>query len=87
MNSILTIVQKVYHIKNLGDLVEIIKVPKKISDHPIIIFQKELPFKRLNDSLIINIINKEIEEKNIQELQKTLLNKNLSYSHSYKTQS
>ena len=30
MNSGLTIVQKVYHIKNLGNLVKIIKVSKKI---------------------------------------------------------
>ena len=33
----------------------------------------------MNDSLTINIIDKEIAEKNIQELQKTLLNKNSSY--------
>ena len=53
MNSGLTIVENVYHIKNLGELVKTIKVPKKISAHQIIIFQKVLSFKRLNNFVII----------------------------------
>jgi len=64
MNSGLIIIENVYHIKNIGELVEKIKVPKKISDHPMLIFQRELPFKKVDETFTKNIINKGIVDKN-----------------------
>ena len=33
----------VYHFKNMGKIIQTIEIPKKISDHPILIFQTEIP--------------------------------------------
>ena len=64
MNSGLIIIENAYHIKNIGELVEKIKVQKKISDHPMLIFQRELPFKKVDETFTKNIINKGIVDKN-----------------------
>ena len=79
MNSGLIIIENVYQIKNIGELVEKIKVPKKISGHPILIFQRELPFKKADETCAKNVINEEIADKNLQELKKILIDINLSY--------
>ena len=35
--------QGVYHFKNMGKIIQIIEIPKKISDHPLLILQTEIP--------------------------------------------
>ena len=46
MNTGLPKIEKVYHIKNTGKLIETKKVPNSLSDHPILIFQIETPIKK-----------------------------------------
>ena len=44
-HSGLKITSNVYHIKNIGELVEKIDVIKKISDHPILVYKKKISFR------------------------------------------
>ena len=73
MQSGLKITNNVYHIKNIGELSEKIEVIKKISDHPILIFKKQLPFLKSNESKTIKVFDKTILENNLSELQKSLI--------------
>ena len=43
MPTQLTKIEKVYHVKNMGELKEKIVVPNLVSDHKILIFSKEIP--------------------------------------------
>ena len=52
----ITKIEKVYHIKNMGELKEKIVVPNLASDHKIFIFSKEIPIQ----------LNKEYKEILIQ---------------------
>ena len=78
MQSGLKIINNVYHIKNIGELTEKIEVIKKISDHPILIFKKQLPFLKSNESKKIKTFDKTILENNLSELKNHLLKKNTS---------
>lgn len=71
MNTGLPKIEKVYHIKNTGKLIETKKVPNSLSDHPILIFQIETPIKKKNDTYQITILNKNTIKENIIELNKT----------------
>ena len=48
---------KVYYIKNVGTQKTKIEVIKKISDHPIIIYEKNIPFEKSPDKKIINTLD------------------------------
>ena len=71
MNTGLPKIEKVYHIKNTGKLIETKKVPNSLSDHPILIFQIETPIKKKKDTYQITILNKNTIKENIIELNKT----------------
>ena len=71
MNTGLPKIEKVYHIKNTGKLIETKKVPNSLSDHPILIFKIETPIKKKNDAYQITILNKNTIKENIIELNKT----------------
>ena len=47
MKTCFKTLSNVYHIKNIGNEIENIQVIKKISDHPMIIFEKKIPIKRI----------------------------------------
>ena len=72
MKTDLPKLEKVYHIKNIGKLMETKKVPISLSDHPILIFQIETPIKRKKDICQIMILNKNICNENIVELNKSI---------------
>ena len=66
---------KVYHIKNMGIQKTKIEVIKKISDHPIIIYEKNIPFEKSPDKKIINTLDNNKIKINNDELKKALLSK------------
>ena len=39
---------KIYHVQNIGEITKTIDIPKKISDHPILIFQREMKIQIIN---------------------------------------
>ena len=87
LNSGLKIESNVYHIQNLGEQIDKINVIKKISDHPILIFKKLLPFSRIPDIKIIKTLNKFILKENQDELEKAIKNQitpNLQNPHTQK---
>jgi len=49
MSSNLPIIERIYHIKNLGTHKETIRVPNKISDLPILIFSTTVPIPLKNE--------------------------------------
>ena len=73
MNSGLEIKSNVYHIKNIGEFLEEIKTIKKISDHPILIFKKVIPFKRIENIKTITRFNESILKINYEEIKKQLM--------------
>ena len=80
MISGLTKVEKVYHIENIGNLSEKIKTIKKISDHPILIFKKNIPFKRKPGIISLNTYNYNIIEKNMQQIREITTNPNEEFT-------
>ena len=71
MNSGCDILEKVYHIKNLGKLIESKKLPNIISDHPILLFELEINIPTKNEYYKITILDKNITNENDIELAKT----------------
>ena len=77
----------VYHKQNLGEQIDKINVIKKISNQPILIFKKLLPFSRIPDIKIIKTLNKFILKANKDELEKAIKNQitsNLQNPHTQK---
>ena len=72
-HSGLKITSNVYHIKNIGELVEKIDVIKKISDHPILVYKKKIPFAKNSKAKKIKIFDKIILKSNRNELEKSIL--------------
>ena len=68
MISELTRIENVYRIKNIGKLSEKIKTIKKISDHPILIFKKDIPFKRKSEIITLNTYNYNIIKNNMEQI-------------------
>ena len=73
------ITSNVYHIKNLGNEIEKIQIIKKISDHPMVIFEKTLPFKRIEGTKTINTFNYESIRKNMYEIKKIIISEDINY--------
>ena len=58
---------RIYHIFNLGEIIDTIHVDHKISDHPILIFRKRINIPLKDNSEYKTIIdNKRTEENNIK---------------------
>ena len=70
-HSGLKITSNVYHTKNIGELVEKIDIIKKISDHPILVYKKNIPFAKNSKAKKIKIFDKIILESNRNELVKS----------------
>lgn len=72
MSTNLPIIERIYHTKNLGIHKETIRVPNKISDHPIIIFNTTLPIPLKKEIKAITIIDQAITTRNHSEIYKLI---------------
>ena len=68
MPTQLTKIEKVYHVKNIGELKEKIVVPNLVSDHKILIFSKEIPIPLNKEYKEIIIQDRNIINNNNQQL-------------------
>ena len=68
MNSGLEKIANVYHIINVGKYIERIEQPRSISDHPMLIFTKELHIKKKNTKETITVLDKTIIKENYEKL-------------------
>ena len=68
MNSNLTKIENVYHLKNIGVFQEKIIVPNIISDHQILIFTKEIPIPLNPEYEDIIIQDKNTIQRNLEQL-------------------
>ena len=71
------ITSNVYHIKNVGNEIEKIQIIKKISEYPMVIFEKTLPFKRIERTKTINTFNYESIGKNMDEIKKIITSEDI----------
>ena len=64
MSSNLPIIERIYYIKNVITHKETIRVPNKISDHPILIFSTTIPIPLKNEIKTITIIDQTLTTHN-----------------------
>ena len=67
---------KVYHVQNIGEITQAINIPKKISDHPILIFQKEMNIPVINTIEEHTTLDNKIIESNNEALIQIINNNN-----------
>ena len=78
MPTSLTKIEKVYHIKDLGELKEKIIVPNLVSDHKILIFTKEIPIPLNQEYKEIYIQDRTIINNNNQQLKQIATQPNIT---------
>ena len=78
-NTGFSIDSKVYHIKNMGKRLLNINIPKIISDHPMIIYQMNIPIPFNEQHEIIKIFDKKILSQNNEEIKKIIITQNYNY--------
>lgn len=76
MNTGFTIESNIYHIKNMGKRINKINLPKIISDHPMLIYQMNIPIPLKNNFEEITIFDKNKLTQNNEEIKKITLNIN-----------
>ena len=70
---------KIYHVQNIGEITKTIDIPKKISDHPILIFQREMKIHIINTTEEHTTLDHKTIESNIknnEEKEQNISNKN-----------
>lgn len=60
--------QGVYHFKNMGKIIQTIEIPKKISDHPLLILQTEIPIPFKEKYETKTILDRDIIEWNKEKI-------------------
>ena len=76
MNTGYTIDSNVYHIKNMGKRVDKINLPKIISDHPMLIYQMNIPIPLKGSYEEITFFDKNKLTLNNEEIKKITQNNN-----------
>ena len=56
--------------KNMGKIIDKIEIPKKISDHPMIILQMEIPIPMKEKYQTISILDNNIIKWNLEQIHK-----------------
>lgn len=70
-----TITENVMHHYNLGKLVQTIKTPNSISDHPILIFERQMNIRKINTIIQTQILDKKALLYNQQQIINAINNK------------
>ena len=67
---------KIYHVQNIGEITKTIDIPKKISDHPILIFQREMKIHIINTTEEHTTLDHKTIESNNETLIQIMKNEN-----------